>query len=227
MPVMDGYQATRLLRKQAQYASLPIIALTAHALVGEKEKCLAAGMNEHLTKPISALTLYTTLLHWINPGARVQTPSADEPVSELEEALAEEMLRQEAEVDAIMAAMVNHSQPSAPHFSPQHALENLLGNQAMYRRMASLFLQEASQFATNFHTACENAPLDEEARRLAHTMKSSSAIVGALKLQELAMQLEQACVANDEIAMQIHLMAVLSELRQVVHDVQLYLAAHA
>ncbi len=227
MPIMDGYQATRLLRAQERYANLPIIALTAHALVGEKEKCLAAGMSEHLTKPISALKLYTTLLQWIKPNHCVQTMSVNEASSELKDALAEEMARQEAEVDAIMAAMEMKVQPSAAHYLPQRALEDLLGNQVMYQRMANLFLQEASQFATNFHAACENAPLEEEARRLAHTMKSSAAIVGALKLQELAKKLEQACVANDEAAMQTHLMAVINELELVVGSVQAYLAAHA
>ena len=226
MPVMDGYQATKHIREQAKYDKLPVIALTAHALVGEKEKCLAAGMNEHLTKPISSLRLYAALAHWIKPKNQEQAGASSEPAPrDLEDAFALEMARQEAEVDAIMAAMMVQSKPEAVHFAPQQALENLLGNQQMYQRMASLFLQEASHFATNFHAACEIDDQNQEARRLAHTMKSSAAIVGAMKLQDLAKQLEQDCVNGESTAIQLSLQAVVGELQRVQQSLQQYLAA--
>jgi CheY-like chemotaxis protein len=133
MPVMDGYQATKRIREQEKYAKLPVIALTAHALVGEKEKCIAAGMNEHLTKPISSLRLYAALAHWIKPKDQVQVAKHSTIETQDEgDAFAVEMARQEAEVDAIMAAMMVQNQPEAVHFAPQQALENLLGNHQMY-----------------------------------------------------------------------------------------------
>jgi CheY-like chemotaxis protein len=67
MPVMDGYAATRALRMRPQLQSLPVIALTANAMVGDRDKALAAGMNDHLAKPIKVDELLATLARWVAP----------------------------------------------------------------------------------------------------------------------------------------------------------------
>ncbi len=69
MPVMDGYEATARLRQNPDLGDLVIIAMTAHAMQEEKERCLVAGMNDFLTKPIDRSRLYDTLAKWILPGA--------------------------------------------------------------------------------------------------------------------------------------------------------------
>jgi CheY-like chemotaxis protein len=61
MPVMDGYTATQRLRADRRFDALPIIALTAHAMVEEVERCAALGMNDHVTKPINPEKLYSAL----------------------------------------------------------------------------------------------------------------------------------------------------------------------
>ncbi len=66
MPVMSGYEATRELRRTHSAEQLPIIALTAAALVGEREQAMAAGMNDFLTKPIDPVRLRTTLARWLS-----------------------------------------------------------------------------------------------------------------------------------------------------------------
>ncbi|MBW8830677.1 MAG: response regulator [Burkholderiales bacterium] len=65
MPVMDGYEATRALRADARWRDLPVIAMTANAMVGDREKVLAAGMNDHVAKPIKVEDLFGTLVHWV------------------------------------------------------------------------------------------------------------------------------------------------------------------
>lgn len=67
MPVMDGYEATRQIRQQPAFTTLPILAMTANAMVGDREKCLQAGMNDHIAKPIDPAILYRKLLRWIQP----------------------------------------------------------------------------------------------------------------------------------------------------------------
>ncbi len=66
MPIMDGLTTAKNIRKNPKFETLPIIAMSAHAMVGDKETSLAHGMNEHITKPINPEILYATLLHWIN-----------------------------------------------------------------------------------------------------------------------------------------------------------------
>jgi len=69
MPVMDGYAATRELRADPRWRDLPIIAMTANAMVGDREKVLAAGMNDHIAKPIDVAEMFATLARWVRPQA--------------------------------------------------------------------------------------------------------------------------------------------------------------
>jgi CheY-like chemotaxis protein len=67
MPQMDGYEATRLLRLQPLLQELPIIAMTANVMSGDRERAIAAGMNDHVAKPINVDDLLATLARWIRP----------------------------------------------------------------------------------------------------------------------------------------------------------------
>jgi len=69
MPELDGYEATRRLRQDARWAQLPVIAMTANAMVGDRDKALAAGMNDHIAKPIKLAQLFGTLARWIGSAS--------------------------------------------------------------------------------------------------------------------------------------------------------------
>ena len=68
MPEVDGLSATRRIRAIGAFAALPIVAMTAHAMAGDRERSLAAGMNDHIAKPIDPDLLFRTLLAWIDPA---------------------------------------------------------------------------------------------------------------------------------------------------------------
>ncbi|MEO6278692.1 response regulator [Roseateles sp.] len=76
MPVMDGYEATRALRQRPALRDLPVIAMTANAMAGDREKVLAAGMNDHVAKPFRVDDLFATLTHWVRPAAASASTAA-------------------------------------------------------------------------------------------------------------------------------------------------------
>jgi len=90
MPVMDGYAATRALRQRAQWKDLPVIAMTANAMAGDRDKVLEAGMNDHIAKPIRVDNLFATLARWVRPVAPAHngTALADLPGIDLRAGLA-------------------------------------------------------------------------------------------------------------------------------------------
>jgi two-component system sensor histidine kinase/response regulator len=69
MPVMDGITATKAIRADARFAGLPIVAMTANAMASDRDACLAAGMNDHVAKPIDPQELFATLRRWVRSGA--------------------------------------------------------------------------------------------------------------------------------------------------------------
>ncbi len=70
MPVLDGYACTRQLRAQAAFASMPIIAMTANAMTGDRELALDSGMNDHISKPLNVAAMFATMAKWIHPAPK-------------------------------------------------------------------------------------------------------------------------------------------------------------
>jgi CheY-like chemotaxis protein len=186
MPVMDGYEATRLIRDQPQYRALPIIAMTANALVGDRERSLEAGMNDHLTKPVNANALYQILLRWLDSG----NPSA--PAT----------LPAEAPAEVPVATAPNHGTEMAaadalPRLDVTTALDNMAGMQDLYLEAAEMFLVDAPlQFqALQSALAAQDLPT---AYRVAHTLKGMAASLGVERLRSWSFQMEHACREGDQ-----------------------------
>ncbi len=195
MPVMDGYTATRVIREWERECSgstpnaehpIPIIAMTAHAMAGDHEKSVAAGMNDHVTKPIDPNQLFAALLEWIRPRPELGMPPAD--------------------ATPAPTARPPHSPPALAPASPLPAslpgidiadgLRRLRGNETLYR---SLLLRLHADHA-NADDELKGLLAEgrtEEAQRLAHTIKGVAGNVGARYLQAAAAEAE-AAINNDE-----------------------------
>jgi CheY-like chemotaxis protein len=197
MPVMDGYTATRKIREleagssklKAGYSSasasslrppascLPIIAMTAHAMSGDHEKSIAAGMNDHVTKPIDPVKLIGTLAKWIGPRGRAATspeaapasigPQAKEPAP-LEQALPDTL----------------------PEFDVAEGLQRLMGNRALYRKLLANFATQYIQAAAIIRSALDAGDF-EQAHGLVHAIKGVAGNLAAKELQVQSAALEK------------------------------------
>jgi len=155
MPVMDGYAATRQLRSDPRWRHLPIIAMTANAMVGDRERVLAAGMNDHIAKPINVVEMFGTLSRWIRPEAGPATGGF-------------------------------------PGIESEAALAQMMGDEALYRRMLRRFRDQEADFAARFDAARADHDM-ATTTRMAHDLKSVSGSLGATGVQKAAESLEQAC----------------------------------
>jgi CheY-like chemotaxis protein len=169
MPVMDGYTAAREIRKQSRYSDLPVIAMTANAMVGDREKALEAGMNDHIAKPLNVTDMFATMARWITPSQPLEAPP-EQPVGK--SPAPEIPLLQGIDIEA--------------------GLSTCAGNTALYRKLLLQFCDTNRDFGQ----AIENARCggDEgEPLRLAHTLKGVAASIGAAAVSEAARDLETAC----------------------------------
>jgi two-component system, sensor histidine kinase and response regulator len=172
MPVMDGVTATRAMRARPHLAGLPIVAMTANAMAEDRQSCLAAGMNDHLGKPIEPDALWRALRKWIAPraGAVSAAPAA---------------------APALPAPPALAALPPVAGLDMQNGLRRVLGKEWLYRSMLRKF--HAGQLGTMaaLAAALEQADL-ARALQLAHTLKGSAGNIGATEVQALAQALEQA-----------------------------------
>jgi signal transduction histidine kinase/CheY-like chemotaxis protein/ligand-binding sensor domain-containing protein len=83
MPVMDGYEATRAVRRRPELQDLPVIAMTANAMAGDRQKVLEAGMNDHVAKPIRVDDLFATLARWVHPALAGPEPQERLPALDM------------------------------------------------------------------------------------------------------------------------------------------------
>ncbi len=163
MPEMDGYAAAgEIRRRETPDRRVPIVAATAHALPGEREKCLAAGMDDYLAKPIRIVELERTLRRWVGPPT-VPLPAGPPPSPALEEA--------SAEAARIAARLVG-----------------VAGERDRAREVAGLFLKGAMESLRALREAAEEP---SAFARAAHKLKGSAGSVGAETVAGLAARLEE------------------------------------
>ncbi len=182
MPHMDGYEATQAIRKMEGHpATVPIVAMTANAMQGDRERCLAAGMDDYLAKPVRAEELKTILERW---GSRVGASQTPPPP----EAIMPKATRSPGPIDlTVLEGFRDLQEPGAPDVITEF-IDLFLGD--LPSRLIAI--REAATLGDT-----------EQARAAAHALKSSSAYIGALQLSRKCKELEAAARAGDlELALQ-------------------------
>ncbi len=182
MPVMDGHTATRAIRENPLFADLPIIATTANAMEGDREKCMEAGMTDYITKPIIQDVLFKTL--WKYSGdAEGKKPATDAPVK------ADVKVK-----DKVTATTTLPDQVPGVNISTAKAALSIDDNIFLY--ILGVYVEDNKDNADKIRRAMAEGN-NNEIRELAHSLKGSSANIGARDLEEASMNLEFAANEND------------------------------
>jgi two-component system sensor histidine kinase/response regulator len=176
MPVMDGYQATAKLRSDARFAALPIIAMTAHATLEERQRCLSSGMNDHVSKPIDPTALFEAVARYYRPaaGASIPVPAiAEKPAP---------------------ATQTNGIAMEIPNVEGLDSVDGLLrvgGNRKLYLKLLRQFCAQKSDAPEQIAELLKAGDLPS-AERKAHTAKGVAGNLGMKPVQLAAGELEKA-----------------------------------
>ncbi len=193
MPVMDGFAATRAIRRNLGLHTLPIIAMTANAMASDREECLAAGMNDHVGKPFDLAYLVKLLLETTGFEALAAPPQAAAPSgapAPAPQSLAAPALA--AKAIASPAKPVDASDAPAVQIALDDALERLAGMRSLYVNLAQDFVAELRTVVPEYRRSLTASLMAETARQM-HTLKGTSATLGITSLSQLALELEQVC----------------------------------
>ncbi len=175
MPGMDGLEATRLIRANALGATVPIVAMTANAMASDKDKCLAAGMVDFVSKPIDPDALLRTLLCWIKPRNQAVGYATDAP----------------AAVVDMPVAPVDLLPPGIAGLDLAAGLRRVMGKQHRYLAMLNGFVETQADVPADIRQALQAHDLPR-ATRLAHTLKGLAGNIAAADVVAAAAAVEQA-----------------------------------
>ncbi len=240
MPVMDGYAATREIRKweegirnaeggsrnengmnsslkseirnpKSEIEGVPIIAMTAHAMSGDEQRSLEAGMNDHVTKPIDPDRLFATLQKWLRPAAEresPQSPAATDAPAETDPSPQND----------------NYLPESLPGFDLTAGLARLMGNKRLYRKLLLDFGNNYGGIAGEIRVALESQNFNQ-AHSLIHNLKGLAGNLEANSLQTAAVKMEklvkgQTAQTTDDKELSRELTELQSALQQALDAVQ-------
>ncbi|MDP1525276.1 MAG: response regulator [Rhodocyclaceae bacterium] len=169
MPVMDGFEATRRIRAQTRFAKLPVIAMTAAALLRDREACLAVGMNDHVAKPIVPQDLLNVLLKWVKVDRVYPVPCPRGFSTPVESGMP----------------------PTLPGFDLDSVMTLMGGDQALFKRLALRFVEQFEGAAARLAEQIEASQWGE-ARAATHQIRGAAGNLGAKSLWQAADRLETA-----------------------------------
>ena len=192
MPVMDGIAATREIRKNPRFADLPIIAMTANVMAGDIEQCLAAGMNDHITKPLDPNQMLATLAKWITPAQPAAVPAPELKVAQGQDGL-----------------------PNLPGVRVDEGVRRMGGSVASYCIILEKFRNGQRNTITEIRSTIA-ADDWKETERLVHTLKGLLGTLGAEKLNDKATELETAIKDRVHVQVESLLTVVDTELKKLL-----------
>ncbi|MBU0944378.1 MAG: response regulator [Proteobacteria bacterium] len=169
MPVMDGYEATKVIRSNPVLSGLPVIAVTAHAMQSDRDKCIQAGMNDYVAKPITPELLFSVITRWMRPDQL------------------EPMYREDQTVFALQKSMADLPE-SFPGVHVESGVARMAGNMKSYLRMLKDLQEFGNEVAERLPRLLEEDL--EAAAREVHTLKGTAANLSAHHLQDVSLQLE-------------------------------------
>ncbi len=172
MPEVDGITATKMLRADPRFKTLPIIAMTAHALVEERQRCIEAGMNDHVSKPIDPDALFATLARWTHPAS----PNGAKPAG-----------RGPAPAVEI---------PDIDGVDTASGLRRVADNKQLYRSLLGQFSEKQGDAGARMLNALQRGDI-KLAEQIAHTVKGVSGNLGITKVQFSAARVERAFREKD------------------------------
>ena len=173
MPEMDGYEACSRIREQSKYDKIPVVALTAHAMREERERCFSLGMNEHIAKPINVGKLYSILSGFLLQKKKMQVKKGKFGPPLGAEAFFVELLRDK-------------------DFEVDKAVNNFSGNLKLYQKISTQFSEKYYNLESTVKTHTEKQEW-QDLERLAHTIKGLGGTLGHNELAEKSIALEQLC----------------------------------
>ena len=196
MPIMDGYTATREIRKQPQLQDLPIIAMTANAMVGDREKALEAGMNDHIAKPLNVSTMFETIAKWVTPSNPGQGPH-----------------------NSVERLSASPEIPRLQGINTKKGLATCAGKLELYLKLLGKFLDSYASFEQDFIAAQQEDDAEASAR-LAHTLKGVAANIGAEEVAKAASALELGCRSDSDTVVAEQFSAVTKAMATVLHAIR-------
>ena len=198
MPVMDGIEATKVIRRDGRFKDLPIIAMTANVLKQDQDRCLEAGMSDYVTKPIQPVALYKMLRRWMGKNGLVaQNAYAAVENQASVESHSESLSRDQVIVDSTQPDL-KAQLDKIDGLDIQDGLGRVLGRVSVYMNILKSFVLHHGQSVEHIREAYHNGDITA-GKRIAHTLKGLAGSIGATQLALKVRELEESLSGTDHV----------------------------
>ncbi len=203
MPNMDGITATKHIRKNTEYDELPIVAMTADAMVGVLEECMSAGMNDFISKPIDPDEVFSTILKWLHPEPIETTTLKNKVIKK---------------VPSTRQTFANVDIPEITGIQTHLALKRLGVSLESYNSILKKFYFSNANLLEDIKSTFKKGDIQSVSRFL-HTLKGVSGNIGAANLESLAKEAEYLLKENNNIQIEVIIKSLESQLIPILDSI--------